>query len=118
MKEKKKKVRSQSPACRTNRQEEEGKKQLTIEHVLDLAIVGRQGLLLVNPVQAMSLELGLESLLRVFELLQLRLVSQLFGQAVALLLRLEALLLLGIQCGLSFAHLLPQGGIGSCRRQG
>ena len=116
-------MRSWRQACRTNRQEEEGKKQLTIEHVLDLAIVGRQGLLLVNPVRAMSLELGLESLLRVFELLQLRLVlvhlvSRLLGQAVSLLLHLEALLLLGVQRGLSFAHLLPQGGIGSCRRQG
>ena len=56
----------------------------------------------------MSLELGLESLLRVFELLQLRLVlsrlvSQLIGQAVTLRFHPAALLLLGAQRGLSFA---------------
>ena len=67
-------MRSRRPACRTNRQEEEGKEQLTIEHVLDLAVADRQGHLLVNPVRAMSLKLSLESLLRVLELLQLRLV--------------------------------------------
>ena len=49
----------------------------------------------------MSLELGLESLLRVFELLQLRLVlvrlvSQLLGQAVMLLFHPAALLLVPV----------------------
>ena len=94
-----------------------------MEHVLNLAKAGRQGLLLLDPVRALSFELGLKGLLRILAFLQLRLVlvrlvSQLLDQTVALLLHLEALLLLGVQRGLSFAHLLPQGGIGSCRRQG
>ena len=76
------------------------KEQRTIEQILDLDVAGLQGFLRVNPVRALTLELGLESLLPVLELLQLRLmgvrlVSQLLGQAVTLLLRLEARRLLG-----------------------
>mgnify|MGYP005845964649 CR=1 FL=1 len=97
--------------------------QLTIEQVLYLAVALRQGLLLVCPLRALGLEFNFKGLLRILELLQLRLVlvrlvSQLLGQAVSLLFHLEALLLLGVQHGSSFTHLLPQGGIGSCRRQG
>ena len=58
-----------------SRQAEEREEQLTIEHVLDLAVAVGQSLLALDPVRALSLELGLEGLLRVLELLQLRLVS-------------------------------------------
>ena len=85
------------------------KEQRTFKQILDLDVAGLQGFLRVNPVRALTLELGLECLLPVLELLQLRLmgvclVSQLLGQVVTLLLRLEARRLLGAQHGLSFAR--------------
>ena len=65
----------------TRWQTKEREGQLTIEQVLDLAVAVRQGLLLLDPVRALSLELGLEGLLHLLELLELRLVlvRQLLG---------------------------------------
>ena len=51
------------------------KEQRTVEQILDLDVAGLQGFLRVNPVRPLTLELGLESLLRVLELLQLRLMG-------------------------------------------
>ena len=94
---------------------------LTIEHVLDLVVAVGQSLLLIDLAQALGLKLSLERLLRVLEFLLLRLVlvslvSQLLGQAVALLPHPAALLLLGMQRGLRFAQALLQVGIGSYGR--
>ena len=73
--------------------------------------------LLVGPGRALELKLGKEAGLRCLRLqlgpLQVfRLFGKLGGQAVPLLRQLAALRLLAMQCGLGFAQLLLQVGIG------
>ena len=104
------------------RQTKERRRQLTVDHVLDPAVAVIQRPLRIGPVQALSLKLGLEERFLVLQLLDLRLVllrwvRRLLRKPVALLGRLAALLLLGVELGLELAHVCPQMSGGLCQNK-
>ena len=85
-----------------------------------MAVAIIQRLPRLGPVRRLDLVLGLEGGLAVLHRLKSRLmtpllVSQLLGQAVALLSRCTTLCLLGAQSGLGLTQLLLQGSVGLCK---